>query len=161
MAHTLGRLSAGALLASFLWLGLTHASGAVKESKSEKSKSGKKSEAAETAKVSFRLPRYFASIIDDEQRSEIQEIQASYHDKIVALQQELDELEAAQLKKMEGVLTAAQRKTLDEMRSGSSKGGSGTSKSSPAKASGSSKKSAKSKSTSSSKTARKSSSGDD
>ena len=157
MRHHSGRLCAGTLLAGLLWLGLVQTSWAVKESKSDGAKSSKKPAEVEVGKVSFRLPRYFAAIIDSEQRAEIQEIQASYHERIAALQQQLDELEAAQLKELEGVLTAAQRKTLAERRSGSNKEEDAT-ESSRSKRSSSASKS--SKSTSSSKASRKSS-GDD
>ena len=166
MVHTSGRFWASTLLAGFLSLGLIDASGAVKDSKSQKSKSQKsksteKSEAVETTTVSYRLPRYFASIIDDEQRSEMQEIQASFHEKIAAIQQELDELEAARMKALEGVLTTSQRKMLTEMRSNAGTAGSGKDKSSPSKASNASSKTSKSKSASSSEATRKSSAGDD
>jgi signal transduction histidine kinase len=71
--------------------------------------------------VSLRLPRHFSSIVTADQRAEMQKVQAGYQEKISELRKKLDELEAAQLKELEGLLTAAQRKTLDEMRSSAGK----------------------------------------
>lgn len=162
MAHTPGRLGVSTLLASLLWLGLTQGSDAAEESKSQRAKSSSKTSGAETSRVSFRLPRYFASIVDDEQRAALHEIQASYQTKITALELELAELEAAQLKELEGLLTSAQRKTLEAMRAGADKNGA---KGDDAKGDGGEKsKSPKSKSTSSGSSkgsSRKPSSSDD
>jgi hypothetical protein len=143
MVLTSSRLWSSALLASFCWFGLVHGSWAAEESKSQRAKSSKRPQEVETATVSFRLPRYFASIIDEDQRGAIREIQSSYHARILALQQQLAELEASQLKEIEGLLSTAQRKALVELRAASNKGASGANRTpkSTSTASGSSKRS--------------------
>ena len=82
---------------------------------SAETKSTKPSKRTEQS-VSFRLPRYFASLVDDEQRAKLKKIQAGYHARIVSLRMELDELEQEQLKEMERVLTTSQRKSLLQLR---------------------------------------------
>jgi TolA-binding protein len=67
------------------------------------------------------LPRFFAGLVDDEQREQIYAIQASYQDQIEALEKELATLKEAELSEMEKVLTAAQRKELETLRSESEK----------------------------------------
>jgi Spy/CpxP family protein refolding chaperone len=68
-----------------------------------------------------RLPRFFASLVDDEQRQQMYEIRESYRPQIEALEKQLDELRAKELTAMEKVLTAAQRKQLAEMREAAEK----------------------------------------
>jgi TolA-binding protein len=70
---------------------------------------------AETANretVKGRLPRYFASLVDSEQRIEIYLIQAKYRQQITELKQELAKLETKQMQDIEGVLTTDQRDKL-------------------------------------------------
>jgi hypothetical protein len=66
--------------------------------------------------ATMRLPRYFAGIVDQQQRMLIQEIQLSYRDRIELLEQELEQLRLEQMTEIEGVLTGAQRKLLDQKR---------------------------------------------
>ena len=122
MAHTSRLLCASGLLASFLLVGLGQSAGLGNSLPAAgESKSNKKSDAAAEARVTHRLPRYFASIIDNDQRAQMQEIRAGYETKLAALRQEMSELEAAQLKELEELLTSGQRKALDEMRASSGK----------------------------------------
>jgi hypothetical protein len=139
MTHTSRLLCASALLASFLLVGLGQSSGLGHSLlAAAESKSNKKSEATAETSVTHRLPRYFASIIDDDQRAQMQVIRAGYETKLMALRQELSELEAAQLKELEELLTSSQRKSLDEMRSRSGNGASRTKSASTAKSTGNS-----------------------
>ncbi len=105
-------------------------------------KTAQKSVAVQDDNVRGRLPRYFASIVDDRQRTEIYQIQIGYREKIAELQRELAELEVAQMKEMEKVLTADQRGELEKRRLGSKQRGS-ASKASPAKKPATSKSSTK------------------
>jgi hypothetical protein len=66
--------------------------------------------------TTMRLPRYFAGIVDQQQRMLIQEIQLSFRDRIELLEQELEQLRLEQMTEIEGVLTEAQRKLLDQKR---------------------------------------------
>ncbi len=75
-----------------------------------------KSTKGKTTRNSGRLPRYFASLVDDEQRQEIYKIQASYREKIEELEAELAKLEVAQMSEIEEVLTATQLKKLSGLR---------------------------------------------
>jgi hypothetical protein len=114
MTQLWGRYALVLLFAGLCALGIAA------EKKSSSSKSSSKSTRAETVKqepTAGRLPRYFASLVDDEQREEIYQIQAKYGEKIAELEKELAELEKEQLKAMEKVLTADQRKELDALRS--------------------------------------------
>lgn len=63
-----------------------------------------------------RLPRYYGKLVDDAQRQQIYQIQASYRERISQLQAELAKLQMQQLEEIEGTLTADQRKQLDELR---------------------------------------------
>ncbi len=93
------------------------------ESDSAQASSGTKRGKSTTTgkKLAGRLPRFFASIVDQEQRDEIYQIQATYREKLAALEQELAELKEAEMSAMEGVLTTAQRKKLDEIRASAEK----------------------------------------
>lgn len=129
-----GLLMLGLLVgASSSGLGSAPAAQAEATSQAPKKKVSKQQDEDPGQQVTLRLPRYFASIIDDEQRTEIQRVQSGYQVKITALQQELAALEAAQMKELEGLLTSSQRKKLDEMRSATSKS-SESSKTAPTKA---------------------------
>lgn len=122
------------------------------ETKSAETKSRKSATARQGP--SGRLPRYFASLVDEEQRAEIYEIQDSFREKLAALQKELAELKESEMSAIEEVLTATQRKKLAEMRA--SAGKSTSSKASTSKASTRSKSTRRS----SSSTAGKSKSSD-
>lgn len=156
MTHTTKLLSVGVLLSGLVWLGASQAVWAAERSKGSKSGANRTADSAETQKRTFRLPRYFSSIVDDEQKSEIREIQISYYDKIQALRTELAELQAEELEELEAVLTSTQRKTLNEMRSEATKSGTRQSSRSKKTSTGGSK--SKSTGSSSSKRSGKSSS---
>jgi hypothetical protein len=115
MSHVWGRYTLALLLSSLCLTGV-----AQQTTGKTAMKAGKKSAAVTEAKVSGRLPRHFASIVDNTQRTEIYRIQISYRERIAELESELAELEAAEMKEIEGVLTADQRGQLVEMRAGSS-----------------------------------------
>lgn len=66
--------------------------------------------------ISVRLPRYFAGIVDQQQRSVIQAIQLRYRHQIEALEKELESLRGQQLHEMEAVLTESQLKLLNQKR---------------------------------------------
>lgn len=91
------------------------------ESKTTAAKSsstqGKSNAKSKEPELTGRLPRYFASIVDDDQRQEVYAVQATYREQIEALEQELKKLKIAELSAMEKVLTSTQRKKLAEMRS--------------------------------------------
>lgn len=122
------------------------------ESESTTAKSTSKS-SVKQPELKGRLPRYFASLVDRKQRQEVYEIQASYREKVEALEKQLAELRDAEMASMEKVLTATQRKKLSEMRSAAEKSAS-KSTSTQAKPA-SSKSSAKTNSTSSNKSSSK------
>ena len=63
-----------------------------------------------------RLPRYYASLVDNEQRAAIYQIQAKYHQEITALVEQLNALKKTEAEAIENVLTASQRKQLLELR---------------------------------------------
>lgn len=98
-----------------LLLGAACTLGVADEKKSSRSKSGK-SAAVKKEAGSGRLPRYFASLVNEEQRDEIYQIQLKYREKIEELEKELAELEMEQLEAMEKVLTTSQRKELASLR---------------------------------------------
>jgi hypothetical protein len=114
MSHVWGRYTLALLLSSLCLTGVAQ------ETKGKTAmKAGKKSGAVKVEKVSGRLPRHFASIVDNTQRTEIYQIQISYRERIAELERELAELAAAEMKEMEGVLTTDQREQLAERRAGS------------------------------------------
>lgn len=103
-----------------------------KSSKSSRSSTAKVTKTDETTsegsrptatgkRFSGRLPRYFASLVDQEQRDEIYQIRATYREQLAALEQELADLKEAEMSAMEKVLTTTQRKKLDEMRASAEK----------------------------------------
>jgi TolA-binding protein len=91
-----------------------------------------------------RLPRYFASLVDDGQRQDIYQIQASYRERIKELQAELAKLELEQMTEIEETLTSTQHKKLGEMRQRSVRGGAKSSSKSAASASEQSSKASES-----------------
>ena len=60
------------------------------------------------------LPPYYAKVVDEKQRAEIQKIQEEYLPKIEALQSQLDALKKEQAEKIAAVLTAEQKKQVEE-----------------------------------------------
>ena len=80
-----------------------------------------KSPEVRKAKVSkeipaVRLPRYFAGLVNTEQRSQIRHIQLEFRSRIAQLEDELEKLRREELMEMELVLTASQRKLLEKKR---------------------------------------------
>ncbi len=71
--------------------------------------------------VKGRLPRYFASLVNSEQRIEIYLIQSKFRGQISELKQQLEKLEAKQMQDIEAVLTADQRDKLFDFRNNSRK----------------------------------------
>ena len=71
--------------------------------------------------VKGRLPRYFASLVNSDQRMEIYLIQAKFRDQISELKQKLEKLELEQMRDIEAVLTTEQREKLLEFRNSSRK----------------------------------------
>jgi hypothetical protein len=69
--------------------------------------------------VKGRLPRYFASLVNSEQRIEIYLIQAKFRDQISELKQQLEKLESKQMQDIEAVLTTGQREKLFDFRNSS------------------------------------------
>ncbi len=64
-----------------------------------------------------RLPRFFAGIVDSQQRLTIYQIQADVRAKTELLEKQLQELRDAEMLQIEGLLSAAQRTKLDGLRS--------------------------------------------
>ncbi len=111
MTQVWGRYAAVVLLSSVCLVGMAQ------ETKSKRStKLAGKPVAAKQQRVTGRLPRHFASLVDDQQCAEIYAIQAAFQEKITVLEKELAALEAEQMKEVEGVLTATQQKELIELR---------------------------------------------
>ena len=127
-------------------------SAAEKTAKRSSKNSAKATSTENEPTASRRLPRYFASFVDSEQRKEIYEIQASFQVKIIELKEALAKLEAEQMEEIESVLTATQREQLDELREHSAKADKNPPKSKSA--SSAKTKSRSSKSTGSSKRSR-------
>ncbi len=67
-------------------------------------------------KAAIRLPKYFASLVNDVQRQEINQIQLSYRERLQALEEQLVALKAAELAEAEEILSTGQREQLEEMR---------------------------------------------
>ncbi|GIW97590.1 MAG: hypothetical protein KatS3mg111_0923 [Pirellulaceae bacterium] len=63
-----------------------------------------------------RLPKYYAQVVDDQQRQAIYAIQREYYPQIAALLIQLRELEAAQKREIESILTDAQRERLATLK---------------------------------------------
>ena len=63
-----------------------------------------------------RLPAYFASIVDSQQREAIYKIRASMATRIADLEKQLEELRQAEMREIEGVLTDGQREQLETLR---------------------------------------------
>lgn len=71
---------------------------------------------AQPKKLTGRLPRYFSSVVDQQQRLEIYQIQAEYRAKIAEVEKQLMALRSEQLEEIENVLSATQRKQLNTIR---------------------------------------------
>ena len=63
-----------------------------------------------------RLPAYYGRVVTAEQRKQIYEIQAKYHEKILELQRQLQELIAKRDAEVEAVLTPEQKAEVERMR---------------------------------------------
>ena len=117
----------------------TVALGQTKSSKSTRSSSkttSQKSQANETEKeLTGRLPRYFASLVDDEQRQEIYAIRNDFRDEIEALEKKLAALKVKEMQAVEKVLTTTQRRKLASLRDAGASKTASTSKSSSTKSS--------------------------
>lgn len=75
-----------------------------------------KSTSTKAIKLTGRLPRYFAAIVDNEQRQEIYQIQANYAKEIDELEKKLEALKAKETSEIEKVLTSTQQKKLATYR---------------------------------------------
>lgn len=115
MTRVLGRCLLVCALASFC---VTAAGAEKKSTRSTKSTASKTKATTEKEELTGRLPRYFSSLVDENQREEIYEIQASYRDAIQELEEKLAALKKDEMAAMEKVLTTTQRKTLASLRSG-------------------------------------------
>ena len=73
-------------------------------------------EQAQPAKFRGRLPSYYADIVTDQQKTAIYTIQARYHAKVAALQEELETLDKKLDAEIESVLTPAQKTMLKKAR---------------------------------------------
>lgn len=113
MSHAWGRYTLALLLAGSCWIGVAQQFGTAQEASGRpmvKSSAGGESTGA--SKPTRRLPRYFGSIVDQQQRLEIYQIQAGYQEQIAELEQTLAELESAQMQEIEAVLTDSQYEQL-------------------------------------------------
>ena len=63
-----------------------------------------------------RLPSHYADIVTDQQKTAIYSIQARYHAKVAALQEELEALDKKLDAEIENVLTPAQKTMLKKAR---------------------------------------------
>lgn len=68
-----------------------------------------------------RLPRYFAAIVNNEQRVAIYQIQRKAQAEMAVLEQQLAALKQVEMIEIEAILTVSQRQQLEEMRLKSSK----------------------------------------
>ncbi len=115
MIRTLERCLLVCALASFC----VTAIGAEKKSSTKSTKTtASKAKTTDQEGLTGRLPRYFSSLVDEKQRDEIYEIQASYRDKIEELEKQLADLRSKEMAAIEKVLTTTQRKKLADLRSG-------------------------------------------
>jgi hypothetical protein len=63
-----------------------------------------------------RLPAYFSSVVSSEQRQKIYDIQATYFDKISALELQIADLRAKQDQEVNAVLSADQAAQVQKLR---------------------------------------------
>ena len=118
------------LVVAFTAVCLTAAAQEKGENPATNSERGATSVKRETIKG--RLPRYFASLVNSEQKIEIYLIQAKFRDQISKLKLELEKLESQQMQDIEAVLTTDQRQKLFDFRDSSrKKRSSGTTKGDP------------------------------
>lgn len=73
-------------------------------------------EQAQASKLTGRLPRYFAKVVDNEQRREIYRIQAEYVGKIEALEKQLEALRRAEMQAIVEVLSKEQWQQIQQLR---------------------------------------------
>jgi hypothetical protein len=74
------------------------------------------SKPAATKKFRPRLPAYFASVVTSEQRKEVYDIQATFFEKILALEEQIAKLKEDRDKQVDEVLTAEQLAEVNEKR---------------------------------------------
>ena len=75
-----------------------------------------KKETKERKKPRGRLPNYYGEVVNEEQRTKIYEIQATYREKMEELRKQLAALKKEQDEKVNAVLTPEQRSTLPAAR---------------------------------------------
>jgi hypothetical protein len=74
------------------------------------------SKPAVTKKFRPRLPAYFATVVTSDQRKEVYEIQATFFEKIVALEEQIAKLKADRDKQVDEVLTTEQLAEVSKKR---------------------------------------------
>jgi hypothetical protein len=154
-----GRVPLFLLLASFCMVTIAaekKSTRSVKASSQSVKKAASNTKAADekTTRPRGRLPRYFSSLVDDKQRVEIYQIQASYREKMQELQAELAKLDLAQMSEIEESLSTEQLKKLDELRQ-KGRAGSGSKSAAKPKSTAKPKSAMKPKSTAKPKSAAK------
>jgi len=82
----------------------------------DKAEGKKEVKKKERAKTRGRLPNYFAAVVSQSQREQVYAIQARYAKQIDDLQRQIDELETARDKEVDGVLTAEQLEKVNAKR---------------------------------------------
>jgi hypothetical protein len=70
-------------------------------------------EGAKKSRPRGRLPKYYATVVNEKQREDIYRIQEEYELKLKALQAQLDAMKKEKDQKIEAVLTPEQKKKLD------------------------------------------------
>lgn len=80
------------------------------------SRSGEKPQAMEESPLVRRLPRYFAAVVDSQQRAEIYRIRGVFREQILQLEQQLLEVRRAELEAVENVLSAEQLSAVNAKR---------------------------------------------
>lgn len=74
------------------------------------------SEPVVAKKFRGRLPAYFSAVVTSEQRKEIYRLQATYHEKLAALEEQIDKLKADRDKDVDEVLTVEQLAQVNKKR---------------------------------------------
>lgn len=82
----------------------------------DKAEGKKEVKKKERAKPRGRLPNYFATVVSQSQREQVYAIQARYAKQIDDLQRQIEELETARDKEVDGVLTAEQLEKVNAKR---------------------------------------------
>ena len=93
-----------------------------RDSAGKSSKSASKDE-SKGARSKGRLPRYYAEVVDDEQREKIYAVQEPFQTQIDELEATLEQIKAERDKAIRAVLTPEQRKKIDAMKAEKSKAG--------------------------------------